>query len=102
MSESKEFFEKWFEDNIEHYHLFEWKIKDLAGEAFQAGCHYIMDVVESRKTSELAERPANVTQQLKAEIAALESRLRMVGCVSPEDTELLCSIREEMRQLSAV
>ena len=46
-------------------------------------------------------QPTDV-QQLKDKIAALESRLRMVGCESPEDTELLCSIREEMRQLSAV
>jgi len=54
VSESKDFFEKWFEDNIEHYHLFKWKIKDLAGEAFLAGCLYIMDAVESRK-AELAQ-----------------------------------------------
>jgi hypothetical protein len=40
-------------------------------------------------------------QQLRAEVAGLESRLRVIGCAEVADTEELCSIRERMRQLSA-
>lgn len=55
-------------------------------------------LMERRKTV----KASTPVQQLKAEIAALESRLRFIGCVDVNDTEELRSIREKMRQLSAV
>lgn len=63
--------------------------------------HETVQVCSICTTENSGTQPTDI-QQLKAKIAALESSLSMVGCISAEDTELLCSIRAEMRQLSTV
>jgi len=51
---------------------------------------------------QLPEYPTFCGTQLQAKIAALESELKMVSGSSVEKTEIICSVREKMRQLSAV
>jgi len=58
--------------------------------------------IRAAQKKEQGESPVNNTQQLKAKIAALEFRLKCVSGSTVEETEMLCSVREEMRQLSAV
>ena len=66
MSESKVAFQKWFADNIGYFDQHELTRGEVAGEAYQAGCHYVMDMVESRKTSKQAvEQRADNIRSLK-------------------------------------
>ena len=42
-------FEEWFKENIHHYHLFEWKIKDIAYNAWNAAIKKSNEVNKRKK-----------------------------------------------------